>query len=58
PQAEYFRAILALHRDDFDESSLRVDAARRLLDSTFTALVAESYKRAYTTMVTVQQLAE
>lgn len=35
-----------------------VDKARRILDKTFTSLVGESYKRAYTNMVMVQLLAE
>lgn len=35
-----------------------VDRARQLLDKTFTTLVGESYKRAYGSMVMVQQLAE
>lgn len=32
--------------------------ARHLLDNTFTTLIGESYKRAYNSMVMVQQLAE
>ncbi|CAM9966937.1 unnamed protein product, partial [Laminaria digitata] len=35
-----------------------VDRSRRLLDNTFTTLIGESYKRAYSSMVMVQQLAE
>ena len=35
-----------------------VDEARKLLHPAFAALVGESYKRAYGTTVTVQQLAE
>ncbi|CAN0569085.1 unnamed protein product [Ectocarpus sp. 12 AP-2014] len=35
-----------------------VNHARQLLDNTFTTLIGESYKRAYNSMVMVQQLAE
>ena len=35
-----------------------VDRARKLLDGPFTTLIGESYKRAYDSMVMVQQLAE
>lgn len=35
-----------------------VNHARMLLDNTFTTLIGESYKRAYNSMVMVQQLAE
>ena len=35
-----------------------VDHARHLLDGPFTTLIGESYKRAYDSMVMVQQLAE
>lgn len=39
-------------------AALAVDAARRAMDSRFTALMAESYNRAYPSMVTAQTLAE
>ncbi|KAH8096050.1 phosphatidylinositol kinase [Aureococcus anophagefferens] len=60
----FYRAILALRSlrrlepARIDEAVDLVDDARRLLHGSFAALVAESYKRAYGTMVTVQQLAE
>ncbi|KAH8049289.1 phosphatidylinositol kinase [Aureococcus anophagefferens] len=60
----FYRAILALRSRErleparIDEAVDLVDDARRLLHGSFAALVAESYKRAYGTMVTVQQLAE
>lgn len=57
-EGAFFRAILATHNQDFDACAMHIDRTRRLLDSTFTALVEESYRRAYSTMVTIQQLAE
>ena len=35
-----------------------VDKARMLLDTTFTTLIGESYKRAYNSMVMIQELSE
>jgi FKBP12-rapamycin complex-associated protein len=54
----FYRAILALHNEDFEAAAVNIDHARRLLDTTFTALVSESYNRAYMSMVQFQQLAE
>ncbi|KAM3569626.1 hypothetical protein VYU27_008290 [Nannochloropsis oceanica] len=57
-ESAFYRAILAIHNEDFDAAAINIDHARRLLDTTFTALVSESYNRAYMSMVTFQQLAE
>ena len=57
-EGPFFRAVLAVHGGRFEECARHVDRARRLLYNTFSALVSESYKRAYTSMVSVQQLAE
>lgn len=57
-EGPYFRAVLAVHHGRFDECALHVDRARQLLHNTLSALMAESYKRAYTSLVLVQQLAE
>ncbi len=54
----FYRSILAVHNEDFEAAAINIDHARRLLDTTFTALVSESYNRAYMSMVTFQQLAE
>lgn len=60
----FYRAILALKptdsgkTTDFDLVAELVDDARRRLHSAFAALVAESYKRAYQSLVMVQQLSE
>ena len=55
---EFFRALLALHRDQFQIAQKAIDRTRELLDTELTALVGESYNRAYNKMVIVQQLSE
>ncbi|CAM9623049.1 unnamed protein product [Chrysoparadoxa australica] len=57
-EGTYFRAVLAIHKEDYEKGAHYIDLTRRLLDNTFTALVAESYKRAYMFMVNVQELSE
>ena len=52
------RAVLSVHAGNFAAAQLAIDEARQQLDSAFTALVGESYQRAYRTMVEVLQLAE
>lgn len=42
----------------FDVAKLQVERARELMVTELAALVGESYERAYTDMVRVQQLAE
>ncbi|KAI9225912.1 MAG: phosphatidylinositol kinase Tor2 [Piptocephalis tieghemiana] len=54
----FFRAILAVHRHDFALAQRLVDNTRDLLDTELTALVAESYSRAYSVVVRVQMLSE
>ncbi|KAI9143717.1 armadillo-type protein [Paraphysoderma sedebokerense] len=58
PDGSFFRAILALHRNLFDQAEHYIDKARELLDTEFTALVSESYNRSYIVVVRVQMLAE
>ncbi|KAH6692211.1 phosphatidylinositol 3-kinase tor2 [Plectosphaerella plurivora] len=54
----FFGAILALHRNQFREALSCVQQAREGLDTELSALVSESYTRAYTVVVRVQMLAE
>ncbi|PQE20970.1 hypothetical protein CJF30_00002302 [Rutstroemia sp. NJR-2017a BBW] len=58
PDRSFFGAILALHRNQFRESALYIQKAREGLDTELSALVGESYNRAYTVVVRVQMLAE
>ncbi|KAK6202747.1 1-phosphatidylinositol 3-kinase [Scheffersomyces amazonensis] len=58
PDKAFFNAILSLHRNNFDEASGHILKARDLLVTEITALVSESYTRAYGVVVRVQMLAE
>lgn len=54
----FFSAVLHVHRQEWNRAAEAIDAARKAMDSRFTALMAESYNRAYPSMVTAQTLAE
>jgi FKBP12-rapamycin complex-associated protein len=58
PDRSFFGAILALHRNHFDEAAKHIEKAREGLDTELSALVGESYNRAYSVIVRVQMLAE
>jgi FKBP12-rapamycin complex-associated protein len=53
-----FRAVFAVHQDDFTAARDLIDKTRLLLDSQLTTLIKESYNRAYNDLVIAQQLAE
>jgi len=57
-ETSLFRAVLAVHTGAFPAAQVHIDQARRQLDSEFTALVGESYHRAYRIMIGVLQLSE
>ncbi|KAL7500860.1 hypothetical protein ACHAWT_010361 [Skeletonema menzelii] len=54
----FYRAVINIHREEWDEAAISIDAARKAMDSRFTALLAESYQRAYPSMVAAQRLSE
>ncbi|KAH0728770.1 hypothetical protein KY284_004635 [Solanum tuberosum] len=54
----FFRAVLLVHRGKYDEAREYVERARKCLATDLAALVLESYERAYSKMVRVQQLSE
>ncbi|KAI5965219.1 TOR1 [Candida pseudojiufengensis] len=58
PDKAFFNAILSLHRNNFEDASENILKARDLLVTEITALVSESYNRAYGVVVRVQMLAE
>ena len=58
PDRAFFGAILALHRNQFREALVCIEQAREGLDTELSALVSESYNRAYQVIVRVQMLAE
>ena len=54
----FFGAILSLHNNNFPEAILNIESARSGLDTELSALLGESYTRAYSVVVRVQMLAE
>lgn len=58
PDRSFFGAILAIHRNQFREAVTCIEQAREGLDTELSALVSESYNRAYQVVVRVQMLAE
>ncbi|KAI0461879.1 hypothetical protein LJB42_004483 [Komagataella kurtzmanii] len=58
PDKAFFNAVLCLHRNNFEGASTQILRARDLLITEMTALVSESYNRAYSVVVRVQMLAE
>lgn len=54
----FYRAILSIHKEQYDEAQHFINTARDLLDTELTAMAGESYQRAYGAMVVVQMLAE
>ncbi|XP_058080505.1 serine/threonine-protein kinase TOR isoform X2 [Magnolia sinica] len=54
----FFRAVLSVRRGKYDEAREFVERARKCLATELAALVLESYERAYSNMVRVQQLSE
>ncbi|KOS19963.1 Phosphatidylinositol 3-kinase tor2 [Escovopsis weberi] len=58
PDRSFFGAILALHRNQFREAIRYIEQAREGLDTELSALMSESYNRAYPVVVRVQMLAE
>ncbi|KAI8981018.1 armadillo-type protein [Pilobolus umbonatus] len=58
PDRTFFRAILSMHRNRYAEAEKFINKTRDLLDTELTALLGESYNRAYATVVRVQMLAE
>jgi FKBP12-rapamycin complex-associated protein len=57
-EGSFFRATLEIHRDNYQAAQRFIDRTRDLLDPELTALVGESYTRAYKLVVRVQQLSE
>uniref|UniRef100_A0A7S3R516 Serine/threonine-protein kinase TOR n=1 Tax=Dunaliella tertiolecta TaxID=3047 RepID=A0A7S3R516_DUNTE len=58
PTGAFLRAVLSARSSRFEVARLHVERARELMSTEFAALVGESYERAYTDMVRVQQLTE
>ncbi|KAF2167776.1 hypothetical protein M409DRAFT_21926 [Zasmidium cellare ATCC 36951] len=58
PDRSFFGAILAIHRNHFEEAHANIARARDGLDTELSALLGESYTRAYSVIVRVQMLSE
>ena len=58
PDRSFFGAILSLHLNHFEDASMYIERAREGLDTELSALLGESYNRAYSVVVRVQMLAE
>jgi FKBP12-rapamycin complex-associated protein len=58
PDGAFFKAILALNRNLFPSAQTFIEKTRDLLDTELTALVGESYNRAYSIVVRIQMLGE
>lgn len=58
PDYSFYMSIIHLHSNNFEKAQLSIYNSRGLLDTELTALFGESYQRAYTSMVRVQQLSE
>ena len=58
PDRSFFGAILSIHRNQFEEANAHITKARDGLDTELSALLGESYTRAYGVIVRVQMLAE
>ena len=56
--SHFYRSVLHVHRSEWDNAAKSIDFARKAMDSRFTALLSESYKRAYPSMVAAQTLSE
>ena len=57
-ETDFLHAVLAVEKDDWPAASLFIERTRESLDSELSALVSESYPRAYRVLVQVQQLGE
>ncbi|KAI9910180.1 hypothetical protein PsorP6_010397 [Peronosclerospora sorghi] len=53
-----YQSVLAVHQGNFGQAEQLIEATRKTLDTKLSALVGESYIRAYRSMVTLQQLSE
>jgi len=54
----FYTAILHIHRSEWELAADAINATRMAMDGRLTALMAESYKRVYPSMVTAQTLSE
>ena len=58
PDRAFFEAVLCVQRSSFDDARVHIEIARQPLDTEMSALLSESYTRAYGVVVRLQMLAE
>ncbi|KAF2487814.1 TOR1 phosphatidylinositol 3-kinase [Neohortaea acidophila] len=58
PDRSFFGAILSINRNQFEDAHAHITKVRDGLDAELSALLGESYARAYSVIVRVQMLAE
>lgn len=58
PDRSFFGAILSIHRNQFDDARKHIERVRDGLDTELSALLGESYNRAYGVVTRVQMLSE
>lgn len=56
--ASFMRAVLAVHKENYEEAAILIEQTRKHLDGGIRALLAESYGRAYVPLIMVQQCSE
>jgi len=54
----FFGAVLSLHRNSFEEAEKFIGKAREAVNAELTAIIGESYNRAYNVVVRTQMLTE
>lgn len=54
----FLRSVLCIRNGQYDVAQSNIERARELMSTELAALVGESYERAYTDMIRVQQLTE
>ena len=52
----FYRAVLCVHKQDYEMAHQLIDLTRDMLDTELTALSAESYQRAYPIMIQVSDI--
>eukprot|EP01059_Diplonema_ambulator_P035209 TRINITY_DN8204_c0_g3_i1.p1 TRINITY_DN8204_c0_g3~~TRINITY_DN8204_c0_g3_i1.p1 ORF type:complete len:2963 (+),score=1018.44 TRINITY_DN8204_c0_g3_i1:240-9128(+) len=55
-ETEFFRAIIAVHKEEYTEAESHINVTRKLLEGRLSSLVGESYSRAYNVIMWLQKV--
>ena len=55
-EKHFYKSLLAIQHEKYEDFELSVSKARSLLDNRFTTLLTESYSRAYSLILELQHL--